>query len=98
MPQRKAASVFPEPVGAQIRVWAPEAIAGQPAAWAGVAASNDASDHLRPGSEKGARRDFWFADVLMANLLTLPTAPPGLGRGVATLRPTMAGGSPERSC
>ena len=73
MPQRNEASVLPEPVGAQISVCAPEAIAGQPAAWAGVGASNDASNHLRTGSEKGSRGDSWVADVLIANLLTLPT-------------------------
>ena len=42
MPQRNAASVLPEPVGAQISVLRAEAIAGQPCAWAGVGASNDA--------------------------------------------------------
>ena len=50
MPQRKAARVFPEPVGAQIRVCSPEAIAGQPAAWAGVGASNDSSNQRRTGA------------------------------------------------
>jgi hypothetical protein len=42
MPHRKAASVFPEPVGAQISVFAPETIYGQPSSCAGVGASNDA--------------------------------------------------------
>ena len=79
MPQRKAASVFPDPVGAQIRLCAPDAIAGQPAAWAGVGASNEASNQRRTGSEKGSRGDFWVAGVLMANLLTLPTTPVGHG-------------------
>jgi hypothetical protein len=62
---------LPDPVGAQIRVWAPEAIAGQPAAWAGVAASNEASNHFLTGAENGSRGDFGVGDVLMANLLTL---------------------------
>jgi hypothetical protein len=78
MPQRKAASVFPDPVGAQMRVCEPEAIAGQPAAWAGVGASNDAWNHFLTGSEKGSRGDFWVADVLMANLLTLQIASLGV--------------------
>ena len=69
---------MPEPVGAQIRVCAPEAIAGQPAAWAGVAASNEASNHLRTGSEKGCRGDFGVVGVLMPNLPTLPIGPRGL--------------------
>ena len=42
MPQRKALRVLPDPVGAQIRVFAPDAIFGQPAACAGVGASKDA--------------------------------------------------------
>ncbi len=49
MPQRKAASVLPEPVGAQIRVCSPEAIAGQPCACAGVGASKEASNQRRTG-------------------------------------------------
>ena len=75
MPQRKLARVLPEPVGAQIRVWAPEAMAGQPLAWAGVGSSNEASNHFLTGPEKGSRGDFGVADVLMANLLTLQTGP-----------------------
>src|SRR3954454_23709424 len=71
IPQRNEARVFPEPVGAQIKVCEPDAIAGQPAAWAGVGASNDAWNHLRTGSEKGSRGDFWVAGVAMANLPTL---------------------------
>jgi hypothetical protein len=43
-----------------------------------VGASNDAWNHLLTGSEKGSRGDFGVADVLMANLLTLPIAPVGL--------------------
>ena len=44
MPQRKAASVLPEPVGAQISALSPPEIAFQPSAWAGVGASKDASN------------------------------------------------------
>src|SRR5690606_21477795 len=47
-------SVLPEPVGAQINVLAPEAIAGQPCACAGVGASKEAENQRRTGSEKGA--------------------------------------------
>ena len=54
MPQRKAASVLPEPVGAQISVLAPLAIACQPAAWAGVGPSKDASNQRLTGALKGA--------------------------------------------
>src|SRR6186713_2049225 len=97
MPQRNAASVFPDPVGAQIRVCAPDAIAGQPEAWAGVGASNDASNQRRTGFEKGSRGDFWVADVLMANLLTLPTAPLG-PPGAAKPAPFRSRGPEGRRC
>ncbi len=40
MAERKAASVLPEPVGAWMRTLPPRAIAGQPAACAGVGAEN----------------------------------------------------------
>lgn len=40
MPHRKAARVFPEPVGAEIRTCSPDAIAGQAWICAGVAAAN----------------------------------------------------------
>ena len=54
MPQRKLASVLPEPVGAQINVLAPPAIASQPPACAGVGASKEASNQRRTGALKGA--------------------------------------------
>ena len=47
MPERKAASVLPEPVGAWMRTLAPLAIAGQPSACAGVGASKTPSNHAR---------------------------------------------------
>ena len=53
MPQRKAARVFPEPVGAQIRAFWPAVIGGQPVACAGVGAWNDASNQRLTGSLKG---------------------------------------------
>src|SRR3954465_13096555 len=55
IPQRKLASVLPEPVGAQISVLAPLDIASQPPAWAGVGPSKDASNHRLTGALKGAR-------------------------------------------
>jgi hypothetical protein len=55
MPQRKLASVFPEPVGAQISVLAPSEIASQPPAWAGVGPSKEASNQRLTGSLNGAR-------------------------------------------
>ena len=51
MHQRKAASVLPEPVGAQMRVCEPLEIAGQPSACACV------------GSAKAERNQSWVADA-----------------------------------
>ena len=45
IPQRNAASVLPEPVGARIRVWSPAAIAGQPRSWAGVGSAKARANH-----------------------------------------------------
>ena len=44
IPQRNAARVLPEPVGAQISVFAPVAMTGQPAVCAGVGPAKDAPD------------------------------------------------------
>ena len=54
MPQRKLASVLPEPVGAQISVLAPLEIASQPPAWAGVGPSKEASNQRLTGALNGA--------------------------------------------
>ena len=54
MPQRKAARVLPEPVGAQISALAPPEIAAQPPAWAGVGASKEASNQRLTGALNGA--------------------------------------------
>lgn len=53
MPQRNAARVLPEPVGAQISALAPLEIAFQPPAWAGVGPSKEASNQRRTGALKG---------------------------------------------
>jgi hypothetical protein len=55
MPQRKLASVLPEPVGAQISVLAPLEIASQPPVWAGVGPSKDASNQRLTGALNGFR-------------------------------------------
>ena len=52
IPYRKAASVFPDPVGAWISVCAPEAITGQPFVCAGVGASNVRSNQARVSALK----------------------------------------------
>src|SRR5215208_6783752 len=57
IPHRNAASVLPDPVGAQISVCAPEAIFGQPSACAGVGSANDASNQRLTGLENGSSAD-----------------------------------------
>ena len=56
MPQRKAARVLPDPVGARISVWSPAAMAGQPCAWAAVGAGNEVANHARTGALKRVER------------------------------------------
>src|SRR6266511_2601379 len=67
IPHRNAASVFPEPVGAQISVFAPAVINGQPIACAGVGASNEASNQRLTGAEHGVRADAAVAFAWVAN-------------------------------
>ena len=54
MPQRKLASVLPEPVGAQISALAPPEIASQPPSWAGVGPSKESSNQRLTGALNGA--------------------------------------------
>src|SRR4051812_50182919 len=51
MPHRKAASVLPDPVGAEMRTYSPEAIAGHACSWASVGAANAASNQSRTAGE-----------------------------------------------
>src|SRR4051794_23209023 len=65
MHHRNAASVLPEPVGAQISACSPAAMAGQPWACAGVGSSNDARNQflvasLKEPSGSGARSGTGF--------------------------------------
>src|SRR4051812_5228799 len=67
IPHRKAASVLPEPVGAQISVCAPEAIFGQPSACAGVGAANEASNQRLTASENSSSADLPVVFASVAN-------------------------------
>ncbi len=51
---RKAASVFPEPVGAKTSALSPFAIAAQPSRCARVGASNASANHSRTAGANGA--------------------------------------------
>ena len=62
---RKAASVFPEPVGARINEWSPAAIAFHPSRWARVGASKEVPNQSRTAGEKTSR----------ATTTTLPAVP-----------------------
>src|SRR3954449_4185444 len=80
MPQRKLASVLPEPVGAQMSVLFPLEIAFQPPAWAGVGPSKEASNQRRTGALKGSSAsagddlgDFALCFRWVANPLILRT-------------------------
>jgi hypothetical protein len=55
MLHRKAARVFPDPVGAWIRVWSPAPIDSHPRSWAGVGSVNTASNHDVVGDENRSR-------------------------------------------
>ena len=52
---KKAASVFPLPVGAQMRVCSPPAMCGQPSSWGLVGAGKDAANQARTAGENAAR-------------------------------------------
>ena len=80
MPQRKLASVLPDPVGAQIRALAPPEIASQPPVCAGVGPSKEASNQRLTGGLKGVSgSDFVLVFVLVANpwILRRPSGGPG---------------------
>src|SRR3954454_11567649 len=57
IPHRNAASVLPDPVGAQISVCSPAAILGQPSACAAVGWAKEASNQRLTGAEKGSSGD-----------------------------------------
>src|SRR5215212_6740169 len=79
IPHRNAASVLPDPVGAQIRAFSPAVIGGHPFAWAGVGASNDASNQRRTGSLNGASGlDSAVAEDMALNPRILRIGDPGL--------------------
>ena len=80
MPQRKADSVLPEPVGARISVCSPLAMAGQPCACAGVASGNDV---LEPGSHRRRER---LERIRRGHGSRLPTPPDTACQGSATGR------------
>ena len=58
MAQRNAASVLPEPVGAEMSVCSPVAIAGQACAWTSVGRSNAFSNHWRTAGVKASSGTF----------------------------------------
>src|SRR3954469_12857120 len=69
MPHRNAASVLPDPVGAEMSTCSPEAIAGHACSWAGVGAANAAPNQLRTAGEN------WPSRI---DLRVRPAATPGL--------------------
>jgi hypothetical protein len=68
MQTRKAASVFPDPVGAAMSVSVPDAMRGQPSVCGSVGPSgNRASNHALTGGQKPASTGFsdvtWVPDI-----------------------------------
>src|ERR1700761_8548208 len=55
MAYRNAASVLPDPVGAEIRTCSPEAIAGQACSWAAVGPAKAPVNHSRVRGVKTSR-------------------------------------------
>src|ERR1044072_4545626 len=93
IPQRKAASVLPEPVGAQISALAPPEIASQPPACAGVGPSKEASNQRLTGLLNGASgSDPALVFALPANRSILRAA----RRATATVRPMRVWGALSR--
>src|SRR5688500_12376916 len=95
IPQRNAASVLPEPVGARMRACWPAAMAGQPWAWGGVGAPKEVSNQARTGSEKVESGTGWTLRSLRDNPLSgslgfahrTGSAP---GSGASPRRPSVA--------
>ena len=52
---KKAASVLPLPVGAQISVCSPAAMGGQPSSWGLVGSGKDAANHAPTAGENAAK-------------------------------------------
>jgi hypothetical protein len=52
---RNAVSVLPEPVGAQISVWSPATMCGQPSTWGGVGDGNEDANHSATAGENACR-------------------------------------------
>ena len=65
MATRKAASVFPDPVGARRSVDSPRAMTGHPKLCAGVGSPNTHRNHCATGAKKGARGDVGAGSVMM---------------------------------
>jgi len=57
MQARKAARVFPDPVGASSKPWPPSRRIGQPRRWTSVGPSKDCSNQRRTGALKGRKTD-----------------------------------------
>ena len=58
MAERKAVSVLPLPVGAQMRVCSPSVMGGQPWTWAAVGSGKDVANHSRTADEN--RSSTWW--------------------------------------
>ena len=85
--QRNAASVFPDPVGAWMSTWLPEAMAGQPCSCAGVGPAKVRSNQPRTSWLKGASALIRPAYPSGVGLRLRRAAPPWLLRGTPSHHP-----------
>src|SRR5689334_19102018 len=91
MDHRKAARVFPEPVGATTRALRPAETASQAPCWAAVGAANEASNHAWVAAENRG------AAAASLTGPSSPTGPTSAGRGppeATGQKPTMP--APQR--
>ena len=75
MPQRKAANVLPEPVGADSSTCSPEAIAGQACSWAAVGAANARANQSRVAGLKPSSAEMPAAVATYGEASALPRGP-----------------------
>ena len=81
---RKAASVLPEPVGAEMSACRPEAIAGQACAWAGVGSAKARANQSRTCGVNAARAGCATPAVRTSEALSWARVTPGSVRRVDT--------------
>src|SRR5205823_4945052 len=86
-PRRNAASVLPEPVGADSRTWSPAAIAGQARRWARVGSANALANQSRTSGVNVARGSDGIEPISVTPGSARPERAPGYKGHVSDLEP-----------